>query len=282
MRDAECVELLQWALPQLELRWSGFRKVRRQVCRRVDRRRAELGLETAREYRAYLEAHPAEWSRLDSLCRISISRFYRDREVFELLGREVLPALARDAVRESRERLRCWSAGCASGEEPFSLKLVWQLRVRESFPGIDLHILATDADPGLLERARRACYPASALKDLPRGWLERAFARCDTDYRLRTEFREGIEFDCQDIRSRMPEGPFDLVLCRNLVLTYFEEALQRRILARISRRLSPGALLVVGRRESLPEGIAGLARWGDHPCLYRRDADPRGALGSGF
>lgn len=274
MKDAECVELLQWALPRLELRWSGFRRVRRQVCRRIDRRRTELGLETTGEYRAYLEAHPDEWSRLDSLCRISISRFYRDRTVFELLERDVLPALAHAALRSGRDRLRCWSAGCASGEEPFSLNLVWLLRVRGRFPGVDLHIQATDADPGLLERARRACYPASALKDLPYDWLELAFDRTNAEYRLRPEFRRGIDFDHQDIRTRMPAGPFDLVLCRNLVLTYFEETLQRRVLARLERRLAPGGILVVGRRESLPEGIAGLAPWGDRACLYRRQRGP--------
>jgi chemotaxis protein methyltransferase CheR len=281
MKDAECVELLQWALPRLELRWGGFRRVRRQVCRRIDRRRAELGLETTRQYCTYLEAHPDEWSQLDSLCRISISRFYRDRTVFELLEREVLPALAEAALRSGRDRLRCWSAGCASGEEPFSLNLVWQLRVRERFPGVDLHIRATDADPRLLERARRACYPASALKDLPDDWLKRAFDRTNAEYHLRPEFRRGIDFDCQDIRTVMPAGPFDLVLCRNLVLTYFEETLQRRVLARLERRLAPGGILVVGRRESLPESIAGLAPWGGRPCLYRRERAPSNGANRG-
>src|SRR5688572_10367475 len=93
MTDAECVDLLQWALPRLGLRWQGFRKVRRQVCRRLSRRIAELGLSEAGSYRAYLESNEQEWDALAALCRVTISRFWRDRAVFEALRDEVLPQL---------------------------------------------------------------------------------------------------------------------------------------------------------------------------------------------
>jgi chemotaxis protein methyltransferase CheR len=79
MSDSQCVVFLQWALPRLRVRWAGFRKVRRQVCRRVWRRARELGLADLVAYRAYLEEHPEEWALLDSMARITISRFYRDR-----------------------------------------------------------------------------------------------------------------------------------------------------------------------------------------------------------
>jgi hypothetical protein len=79
MQDAECVALLRWALPRLGLRWPGFRKVRRQVCKRINRRIKELGLADVAAYREHLERVPEEWPRLDALCRITISRFYRDR-----------------------------------------------------------------------------------------------------------------------------------------------------------------------------------------------------------
>jgi chemotaxis protein methyltransferase CheR len=114
--DAE-VEFLQWALPRLGLRWAGFRRVRGQVRRRVRRRVAALGLEDLDAYRAYLDAHPEEWEVLDALTPITISRFYRDRDVFARLEDDVLPALASAAAAAGRDGLRCWSAGCASGEE---------------------------------------------------------------------------------------------------------------------------------------------------------------------
>src|SRR5262245_46489236 len=124
MKDADCVALLQWALPRLALRWEGFRNVRGQVCKRIARRTAELGLGPIAASRPYLEAHPEEWSFVEGLCRVTISRFFRDRGVFDRLRLEILPELA---VARSEGAVRAWSAGCASGEEPYTLAIVWQL-----------------------------------------------------------------------------------------------------------------------------------------------------------
>ena len=79
MKNSKCVHFLQWSLPQLHLRWSGFRKVRRQVCKRIQRRLQELELCDISAYQSYLETYPAEWLVLDAYCRITISRFYRDQ-----------------------------------------------------------------------------------------------------------------------------------------------------------------------------------------------------------
>ena len=118
MRDAECVAFLQWALPRLRLRWAGFRKVRRQVCRRIQRRMRELDLGDFAAYRTLLETHAEEWGTLDGMCRITISRFCRDKAVFEVLASTVLPELARRALSRDRAMVTVWSAGCGSGEEP--------------------------------------------------------------------------------------------------------------------------------------------------------------------
>ncbi len=105
MTDSECTRFLQEALPRLHLRWAGFRKVRKLVCKRVARRLRELGLPDLAAYRAFLESHPGEWDVLDGFCRIPISRFYRDREVFASLEQDVLPALAQAAVAAGRVEL---------------------------------------------------------------------------------------------------------------------------------------------------------------------------------
>src|SRR5215217_8279593 len=86
MREVECAAFLQWALPRLRLRWAGFRRVRRQVCKRLRRRILELRLETLEQYRSQLEIDPHEWAVLDDLCYITISRLYRDKRVFDSLG----------------------------------------------------------------------------------------------------------------------------------------------------------------------------------------------------
>lgn len=252
MQDTECVALLRWALPRLGLRWPGFRRVHRQVCKRIARRIKELGLADIAAYRAHLERVPEEWPRLDALCRITISRVYRDRAVFDHLGEAVLPALAAAALARQDPTLRCWSAGCGSGEEPYSLALLWALRVGPTFPGLSLEVVATDADAHVLERAARACYPRGALRELPPEWISHAFVRDDGNDCLRPAFRQGVLFLRQDIRSAQPEGPFDLVLCRNLAFTYFDTCLQRRTLEDIAARMRPGAALVIGKDEKLP------------------------------
>ncbi len=104
---SDWTSFLQWCLPQLRMRWGGFRKVRRQVCRRIRRRMEELNLPDIEAYRRRLSTHPDEWRVLDDLCRVSISRIYRDRRLFEFLSAEGLPALA--AAAEGAP-LRCWSA----------------------------------------------------------------------------------------------------------------------------------------------------------------------------
>jgi len=270
MTDAECVALLRWALPRLGLRWPGFRKVRRQVCKRVARRMAALGLAEVAAYRARLEREASEWELLDGLCRITISRFWRDRGVFEHLGARVLPELARRAGVEGRDTLACWSAGCAGGEEPYSLKILWELGPGPGFPGLRLEVIGSDADPIMVRRARAGLYGGGSLKELPAAWRQAAFEAAGARYRLRPRFRAGVAFARQDIRRRMPEGPFDLILCRNLVFTYFDEAGQRRLARRLARRLRPGGMLVLGKHEAPPEGCGELITTEPKLGIYRR------------
>jgi len=268
--DAECVAFLQWALPRLRLRWEGFRRVRRQVCKRLARRIAALHLADTHAYRAHLEAHPGEWAVLDGLCRISITRFHRDRAVFDRLRETIVPELAQAARRRGRPALTLWSAGCAGGEEPYTLAILWRMAVASGVPGLDCRIVATDADARALERAQRACYAPGTLRELPGAWRAAAFAEEGKRLCLRESFKQAVTFRCEDIRERQPEGPFDLVLCRNLVFTYFDEPLQRELGARIAASLVPGGWLIVGGHERLPEGL-GLA--GERACFRKAD-DP--------
>lgn len=271
VRDDECVRLLQDVLPGLGLRWPGYRKVRRTVCRRIGRRIRELGLAGPSAYRALLERSPAEWRRLDAMCRIPISRFMRDQGVAEGLERAVLPAVAAAARREGRTSVHAWSAGCASGEEVYSLLIIWRLRIAPTAPGVALRVLGTDIDPVMVERAARGRYPASAVSGVPPGWRAAAFASCADEYALRAEFRNGATFRVSDIRRELPPGPFDLILCRNLVFTYFAPVLQRRLLRGLWARLVPGGFLVVGTHELPPaDAEAPLEPVAGAPAVHRR------------
>lgn len=273
MSDTECTAFLQWALPQLNLRWFGFRKVHRQVCKRLKRRMSDLGVADFADYRTRLEAGAAEWRVLDECCHITISRFFREKRVFEVLRSRVLPHIAECTHREERAA-RMWSAGCASGEEPYTLKILWDLEVTRSYPGgVPLSIIATDADGIMLARADKACFPAGSLRELPPPLFNQAFDREDALYCLKCQHREGIAFLHQDLRLDAPSGPFDLILCRYVAFTYFSLPLQEQVLLRLRERLSPEGYLVIGGDERLPRDDPGLAPLAGAPQIFVRQSN---------
>jgi chemotaxis protein methyltransferase CheR len=266
LEDREWVGFLQWALPQLHRPWRGFRKVHRQLRRGVARRLRTLSVPDVVAYRRYLETHPAEWRALDELCPVTISCFYRDPPMWAALTTEVLPALARRCL--SSGVVRAASIGCASGEEPYTLALAWQLALAPEFPTLKLEVIATDVLEVMLERARVGCYRGGTVKLLPGAWLEQGFERVGELHCLRPRFREGVTFLRQDLREGLPERQFALLFCRNLAFTYFDDATQRQLLARLCAHLEPGGALVIGKREQLPEGAAGLTPW-VAPMIFR-------------
>jgi chemotaxis protein methyltransferase CheR len=270
MTDAEGVQFLQWCLPRLRLGWSGYRKVRRQVYKRISTRLQLLGLRSLDDYRSYLETHSEEWDILDSALWISISRFYRDKSVFQFLEQEVLPSLARQALAEGEDVLRCWSIGCAGGEEPYSLLILWKMKLQAQFLPVRLIILATDIDSQALSRARKGCYSFSSLRDLPENLHTQGFDQTAEGSSIKAEFREPVTFLEQDIRQAMPRESFHLILCRYLVFTYFDAPLRDKTLRCLVGKMRRGGALVIGKGETLPEGEFGLIPWSEKEGIYRR------------
>ncbi len=269
MNDESCICFLQWALPHLYMRWPGFRKVRGQVCKRLGRRLEELHLGDLKSYRTYLEDNPLEWHILDSMCRITISRFYRDRGVYGAIKSRVFPQLLAVARQQGEKILSCWCIGAASGEEPYSLSLLWQFSELNK-QEIDFKILATEIDAAMINRARNGCYSASSTRELPAAIKNRAFTRKDTRFCLKEPYRKKVEFLQQDIRNTLPDATFHLILCRNLAFTYFSRELQEKIGRQIVARLKPGGFLVIGAHEELPESLPGLAPWLPERKIYRK------------
>lgn len=274
VKDELCIEFLQWALPKLGYRWEGFKKVRNQVCKRIAGRLENLQLRGLSQYREFLNTHPEEWEELDSLCYVSISRFFRDYGVFNFLGNEIFPSLAERADESNEDYIRCWSVGSCSGEEPYTLSLLWKIQIA---PVVDvmlaMKIVATEHKGLLIERALKARYPESSVKDVPAEILHTAFEQRDGEYLLKRRFRLGVTFLRQDIRESEPLGEFHLILCRNLVFTYFQEELQRSILSRLIHKLRPGGFLVIGAHETLPEEHSDLTAYAGNHGIYQRDTE---------
>jgi chemotaxis protein methyltransferase CheR len=230
-----------------------------------------LGLSDFSAYKNYLTEHREEWEILDGLCYITISRFYRDRRVFDVLRFRVLPFLAQTIHQHGERELRCWSAGCCSGEEAYTLQIIWHIEMRsQDRLSLPLRITATDSNQALLERAKQGCYPASSLRELPEELVQQAFKFSGEVYCLQKPFSENIEFIRQDIRSQTPPKMFHLILCRNLVFTYFEKALQTEILKQIVDKLLPGGFLVIGSHESLPNELPNLVPDDSNQGIYQK------------
>lgn len=286
--DSDCVSFLQTNLPRLHLRWAGFRRVRHQVRKRLQRRLDELGITDLSSYCRFLQAHTSEWQQLEHCCRITISRFYRDRVIFEILRHEVLPLLA----EETGDVFRLWCAGCASGEEAYSLALIWHFEQASHFPRLQWQIIASDSNPAMLARAKRACYPTGALKELPLGWRETAFREQSArdlgnnhgsarengtaSWELLPCYRQGVRFVAHDLRTEPLAGPFLVICCRNLVFTYFDIPLQQQVLQQLESVLAPEGVLVIGSHEKLPDNE--LLPWPNARGIYRKRG-LRGHLG---
>lgn len=270
MNDNDCISFLQWALPRLHMRWSGFRKVRGQVCKRLGRRLEELRLTDLKAYCTYLENTTAEWHILDSLCRITISCFYRDRGIYSILQKKIFPELISRLRQQNEKTLYCWCIGAASGEEPYSLSLLWELSGLET-SGVELRILATDVDPHMISRAKRGCYPTSSILELPQKFKTRAFTIRNGTYCLKEFYKYRVHFMQHDIRNELPDFLFDLICCRNLVYTYFSRELQQEITHRIIQCLKPDGRLVLGIHEKLPTTFSELVQWPPAKSIYRHN-----------
>ena len=150
------------------------------------------------------------------------------------------------------------------------MAIAWELGAAAALARPPLRLLATDADEHLLERARQGCYRPGSFKDLPPAFREAAFEELGGLFCVRERFRASIEFRLEDVREAMPEGPFRLVLCRNLAFTYFDRDGQRSALDRIAARLLPGGYLVIGTHESLPSPAAAFVAEPSARGVFRR------------
>ncbi len=231
--------------------------------RRIGVRMRATGCADYLQYRQYLRQHPGEGRRLINDLTINVTEFFRDQDVYEAIRGAVLPEVISYKRGSGMWSLRAWSAGCATGEEPYSLAILildaltragdrsrWAVRVT-----------ATDLDDRALETAKAARYESA--KVLPGLELEDYFFPVESGYAVRDEVRRLVRFLLLDIVKQPPLRHLDIILCRN-VLIYFERDKQSQIMEIFYRCLRPGGFLVLGKSEA----IVGAAQSGFAP--YRR------------
>ena len=214
--------------------------------RRLAVRMRARGTHTYADYAAVLRADKAEYARLLDTVTINVSKFFRNPEVWEFLRETVLPPLfhARSA------RIYAWSAGCAGGEEPYSIGMLFQEYAEQHGTSADkLRVLGTDIDKEVLATAARAEYSTFAMTDISQAARERWFEEGPV-YRLRPEARRNVRFAELDlIKDTFPQKQ-NLIFCRNVII-YFERSLQEQLFARFHEALAPGGYLVLGKVEAM-------------------------------
>jgi chemotaxis protein methyltransferase CheR len=220
------------------------------IKRRIAARVRASGFGQPEPYLAVLRRDQGELDALMETLTIHVSQFFRNPSVFAFLKRSVLPQIVAMARAEGREEIRCWSVGCAGGEEAYSLALLLQ-----EIPLGDcrVDILGTDVSPTALEQARRGVFPPQRVAEVPARMLERFFRREGESYRVASILREQMRFEQHDILSAPTFPAADLILCRN-VLIYFSVREQEKIQQRFAAALSPHGFLALGRAETLMGG----------------------------
>jgi two-component system CheB/CheR fusion protein len=216
------------------------------IIRRLFRRMALLRMVDVDAYIRHLEQTPLEVVNLHNDLLIHVTRFFREPESFEVIARDILPSLDMTASAP----IRMWVAGCATGEEVYSLAIVVREVLGDTFDAGRVQIFGTDVSESAVSFARQGLYPASIAEDVSPERLRRFFIKSDGGYQVTKLVRDMCVFARQDLTRDPPFSHLDLICCRN-VLIYMDSALQRKLLSMFHYALKPDGFLVLGHAESI-------------------------------
>jgi two-component system CheB/CheR fusion protein len=218
------------------------------LMRRILRRMQLVQVTSLTDYRDYLEVHPEEFNELFNTILINVTSFFRDAEAWAVLARDILPAIV--SAKRSGGSIRVWSAGCASGEEAFTLALLCAEHLGIEEYRRRVKIYATDVDEDALAKARQATYDQKDLESVPAELRGKYFEKSNSRYTVRNELRRAVIFGRHDLVEDAPISHLDLLVCRN-TLIYFKAETQGRILSRFHFALDGRGFLFLGKAEML-------------------------------
>ena len=228
--------------------FRGYKKVT--VLRRIHRRMGLHHIERLPEYLEFLRKSPDEVTRLFKDLLISVTNFFRDPNAFEELSRKAIAALVQEKGADAP--IRVWAPGCATGEEPYSIGMLFLEHLSTAKKHCPLQIFATDIDEGALETARAGLYPESISTNVSPDRLRRFFNHQEKNhtYQISKQLRESVVFAAQNLISDPPFSKLDLITCRNLLI-YLDNETQNKILRMFHYALNPGGYLFLGSSETV-------------------------------
>ena len=239
-------DLLLYLKQNRSFDFTGYK--RSSLTRRLERRMTSVGAETFEEYQDYLEVHPREFELLFNTILINFTGFFRDAEAWTCVADEIIPKILTTVPPEAP--IRVWSAGCASGEEAYTIAMLFAEAMGADDFRQRLKIYATDVDEDALNQARHAVYSERAVQAVPDELRSRYFELLDDRYVFRKDLRRTLVFGRHDLMRDAPISRLDLLMCRN-VLIYFNRHAQRRIITNFHFALNEAGYLFLGRSEML-------------------------------
>jgi two-component system CheB/CheR fusion protein len=245
--DPEFERLLEFLRSSRGFDFTGYK--RSSLVRRVNRRMQQVSIGDYADYLEHLEVHPEEFGHLFDTILINVTAFFRDHPAWDYLAQDIVPKII-ETSNVSDGTIRVWSAGCASGEEAYTLAIVLAeaLGTQEFIRRV--RIYATDVDLDALEKGRHAVYTPRELRGVPEEYLERYFIHTNGSRVFRTDLRKSVIFGRHDLIQDAPISRLDLLVCRN-TLMYFNAETQGRVMGRLHFALKNTGYLFLGRAEML-------------------------------
>src|SRR5215217_246376 len=244
--DPEWSRLLEYLLTSRGFDFHGYKAA--SLARRIRKRMESVGVETFAGYQEYLEVHPSEFATLFNTILINVTSFFRDPAAWEVVRTRAVPEIL--AGKSPEEPIRAWSAGCASGEEAYTIAIILAEALGLEAFQQRVKIYATDVDDDALNSARHATYSARHVEGVPPELLGKYFDHADGIYTFRKDLRRQVIFGRHDLINDAPISRVDLLTCRN-TLMYLSSETQTRVLSRLHFALNEGGFLLLGRSETL-------------------------------
>ena len=206
-------------------------------------------------YARHLDDHPEEYAQLLDTLTINVTDFFRDRDVYLKFERQVVPRLVKEKMARRQRMIRAWSAGCSTGEEPYSIVMAILTALGPRAGDFLISVLGTDIDEAALDAARRAEYPNEDLSHIPLGYQNRFIEHDRETFRIPPEVTRYVRFKPLNLFEDKPIHVVDVIFCRN-VFIYFTREQQARVMERFWAALHRGGYLILGRSEKLAPSLA--------------------------
>jgi chemotaxis protein methyltransferase CheR len=218
--------------------------------RRIAVRMRAWGVEDCAAYSRILSTEVSEREMLLKDITINVTYFFRDPKVFNMIEKEILPKIIYSKVKQKSRVVSLWSAGCASGEEPYSLGIVLHSLLGTKLPDFVVTVLGTDIDAFSLEVAKNGVYASNEVENVPPKYLRRYFTSDGNKYSVTDDIRSLVRFRHLDLFSDYRRSHFDIIFCRNVII-YFSREMQNKLFSHFYESLRSGGYLVLGKTEML-------------------------------